>query len=90
MTRHLSIAPLVLLGASCRFGGPEGSPTELIEIDAGVPVEERDAASGTEEDDPPPIPPIPSTRSRSPWMRRCPSRPTPRAARRLRASSATR
>jgi hypothetical protein len=37
MTRHASIALVLLLGGACRIGGPNGEATTLVEVDASLP-----------------------------------------------------
>jgi hypothetical protein len=39
MTGRTYLSVATLLSAACRFGGPEGSATELIEVDAGRALE---------------------------------------------------
>jgi hypothetical protein len=52
MTKRLCVAFASLLGAACRLGGPEGSPTDLIAIDGASPPDERDARDQPAEADP--------------------------------------
>lgn len=41
---------LILLGGACRFAGPEGNPTDLVDVDEGPPGEGDGTGSDAEED----------------------------------------